>query len=405
MDYFQNRTSVITRIGTIDLILRSWWARHGTIILRFAIPIMAAVGIVFLAYEAWRLLWQQGYWGAIDLKLRHNEVIRWFAGKPVYDESKNAIYPPATYVILWPFLGWLSVTAARWLWAATTVGMVVWLVSLVVRESKAGTPQERAFMALVPLSMYATGATVGNGQLTIHLVLFLALGLLLLSSEPLSWRKELLGGVLFLWTLAKPSVSAPFFWIIVFNRTRAAWLIALAYGGLTLFAASFQEASLPMLLRDWQTNLGPGKRGKSNLQAWLANLGLMEWAFPVAALLLAALGLWTYLHRRVDFWLLLGVSALAARLWTYHNWYDDLLILLPMVALFRIAKTGASDGSDILAGVLFAITVLAMLAPGGLYLFPSPLNTIYVTGQVVVWFAVLFFLLDRARREKYAAAR
>jgi len=364
---------------------------------------MAVVAIVWLGYEVWRLLWQQGYWGAIDLKLRHNEVIRWFAGKSVYGELETSVYPPATYVMLWPFLGWLSITAARWFWAATTVGMVVWLVCLVVRESKADTAQERAFMALVPLSMYATGATIGNGQLTIHLVLFLVLGLLLLYSQPLGWQKELLGGVLFLWALAKPTVSAPFFWIIFFNRTRTAWLIAMAYGALTLFAASFQEASLPMLLRDWQTNFGLGKRGGSNLQAWLASLGLKEWAFPAALLALAALGLWTYRHRHVDLWLLMGVSALVARVWTYHRWYDDVLVLLPMVALFRIAKEGTSEGSALLAGVLFAITWLAMLAPGGLYLFPSPWNTVYLTGQVVVWFMVLVFLLDRARRERCAA--
>jgi hypothetical protein len=305
--------------------------------------------------------------------------------------------------MLWPFFGWPSVTPARWLWAVTTVASLCWLVYLVVRESKADTPQERAFMALVPLSMYATGATVGNGQLTIHLVLFLVLGLLLLYSQPLRWQKELLGGVLFLWTLAKPTVSAPFFWIIIFNRTRTAWLIALAYGGLTLFAASFQEASLPILLRDWLTNLGLGLRGESNLRAWLASLGLMEWALPAALLALAALGFWTYRHRHVDLWLLMGVSALVARVWTYHRWYDDLLVLLPMVALFRIAKEGTSEGSALLAGVLFAITWLAMLAPGGLYLFPSPWNSVYTTGQVLVWFMVLVFLLDRARRERCAA--
>ena len=383
--------------------LGSWWANHDRLLLRIAVSLMLVAAIVWLGYEFWRLLWQQGYWGAIDLKLRHNEVIRWFAGKSVYGELKTSVYPPATNVMLWPFLGWLSITTVRWFWAATTVGMVVWLACLVVWESKADTAQERAFMALVPLSMYATGATIGNGQLTIHLVLFLVLGLLLLYSQPLGWRKELLGGVLFLWTLAKPTVSAPFFWIIFFNRTRTAWLIALAYGGLTLFAASFQEASLSVLLRDWMTNRGQGLHGESNLQVWLASLGLKEWALPAALLALASLGFWTYRHRHVDLWLLMGVSALVARVWTYHGWYDDLLVLLPMVALFRIAKEKTSEGSALLAGVLFAITWLAMLAPGGLYLFPSPWNRVYTTGQVLVWFMVLVFLLDRARRDKCAA--
>ena len=406
MDYSQRRASVITWIGMIDLMLRPWWARHGPIILRSAVQFMAAVALAWLGYETWRLLWQQGYWGAIDLRIYHELIHDWFAGRPIYREVRTAIHPPATYVILWPFLGWVSVTSARWVWAVTTVAAVSWLICLVVRESRADTPLERAFVALMPLSMYATGATIGNGQLIIHLLPTLVFGLGLLDSRRLGWRTDLSAAVLFLWTLVKPSVSIPFFWIVLFcaGRLRAAVLVAIGYGGLTLFAASFQQSSFLTLLRDWLANPGLGLRGEANLQAWLVTLGLREWAFPAAALLLTALGLWTYLHRHVDCWLLLGVTALAARLWTYHRWYDDLLILLPMVALFRITKTGPSDGSDILAGVLLAVSVLAMLAPGGLYLFPSPWNTIYLSVQVFVWLAVLFFLLVRAGAKNMAAA-
>jgi hypothetical protein len=290
------------------------------------------------------------------------------------------------------------------MWAVTTIAALGWLVCLVVRESGANTRLERVFVALMPFSMYATGAAIGNGQLIIHLLPALLCGLLLLYSRPSGWRTDISAAFLMLLTLVKPTVSFPFFWLVLFtSRVRPAVLVVLGYVGLTVFAASFQHSSFSTLLRELLSQPTLGQRGQANLQAWLISLGLREWAFPAAAAVLAALGLWTYLHRRVDFWLLLGVAALAARLWTYHRWYDDLLILFPMVALFRIAKTGPSDGSDLLAGVLLAITVLAMLAPGGLYLFPSPWNTFYMSAQVVVWLAILSFLLDRARREKYAA--
>jgi hypothetical protein len=193
--------------------------------------------------------------------------------------------------------------------------------------------------------------------------------------------------------------------MICFKRPRTAVLIALAYVGVTVFAASFQEAGLTTVLRDWLSNPGLGHLGESNLQAWLSSLGLKQWSLPAAMVVLAAFGLWTYRHRHVDLWLLIGVSALVARFWTYHRWYDDLLILLPVMTLFRIAKEAPSDGTKVLAGALFAATLLAMLAPGGLYLFPHPWNTLYIAGQVVVWCAVLIFLLHRARRENYAAAK
>src|SRR5262245_52331772 len=100
--------------------LRDWWADHWTAILRAAIVLMVLAAIIRLGNEFPRLLWESGRTGAIDLKLRHEEVHRWFDGRPVYSELKST-YPPASYPILWPLLGWLAVTPARFLWAATTV--------------------------------------------------------------------------------------------------------------------------------------------------------------------------------------------------------------------------------------------------------------------------------------------
>ena len=54
-----------------------------------------------------------------------------------------------------------------------------------------------------------------------------------------------------------------------------------------------------------------------------------------------------------------------------------------MIALFRLAKQRPTTaGADVVAGILLAITMLVMLAPGGLFLFPPPWNMRYVAGQV-----------------------
>jgi hypothetical protein len=139
------------------------------------------------------------------------------------------------------------------------------------------------------------------------------------------------------------------------------------------------------------------------LVVWLCALGLGDYILPAMFFVLLALGFWTYCYRHVDLWLLLGVAGLVARFWTYHRWYDDLLFLLPMIALFRIAKdSSSSDRIQVLAGALLAITVLASIAPGGLYLLPAPWDTLYVDGQVVVWGCVLMSLLNFACRERNA---
>ncbi|HLC30005.1 MAG TPA: glycosyltransferase family 87 protein, partial [Dehalococcoidia bacterium] len=386
--------------------LRRWWASHGTMVLRLAVPLMAVAAVIWLGYEFWRLLWQATpIWksspvGAVDLRILHEWVRGWFAGRPLYWEQKGVTYPPATYVILWPLLGWLEVTPARWVWAATSAVALLWLVYLIVRESGASTRLERVFVALLPLSMYATGATVGNGQLIVHLLPALVAGLVLLRRERRGWRTELLGAALVLFSLVKPSVSIPFFWVVSFvpGTLRPALLVSLGYIALTLLAASFQDSSLLMLLSGWLEHVSKKAVGQkyayANLHTWLANFGLEEWNLPASILVLAFLGTWTYCYRHAELWLLVGVTALVARFWTYHAWYDDLLILLPMVTLFRIAKRSPlADGGDVAAGVLLALTALVTLAPGGLYLLPPPWKTVYVAGQITDWILVLVFLL------------
>jgi hypothetical protein len=371
---------------------------------------MLVAALVWLTYEFWRLLWQTGWWGAVDLRTLQGLVREWFAGRPVYSTSIDAIHPPATYALLWPLLGWLEFTPARWLWALTTIAALGWFSLLSVRESGAETRWERAIAALMPISAYATGAAIGNGQLIVHLLPMLVAGLLLLRRHEPNWHSDLLVGLVILFTLVKPSISAPFFWIVLFaaNSLRPAWVAALGYIALTGFALSFQHADLAALFGDWHARssvvaLTPGQGNVSNLHIWLSTLGLKQWILPASLLMLMILGVWIYQHRRVEIWLLLGVTAYVARFWTYHRWYDDLVILLPMIALFRLTKQCPRPGADILAGALLALTILAMLAPGGLFLFPPPWNMHYVAAQVVIWLMGLIFLAEQARFEKQSA--
>jgi len=385
---------------------RSWWADHRETLLRFAIALMVIAALLRLRNEFYRLLWDQGRTGAIDLKTLHKLVHQWFAGFPVYGEMRSG-YPPATYPILWPFLGWLAVTPARWLWAVTTVMALGCFAYLLVRESKADARLEQAFIVLLLLSMYATSTTIGNGQLIVHMLPALVAGLLLFHRRPCGWREDLLGAVLVLVTLVKPTISVPFFWIVLFvpGRLRPTLFLVLGYVALTVFAAGFQEAGVLSLLQDW---LARGSEwavvgGYANLHSWLAALGLDEWILPSSLLALVALGLWTHRHRHGDLWLLLGVAALVARFWTYHRLYDDLLILLPMIALFRIAKRGSSaSGGDVGAGVLLAVAWAAALAPASPLNSPTTLGLLFRAGQTIIWITMLIFLLDHARREKTA---
>ena len=340
----------------ISSVLQGRWADHRTRIMQIAIAFMIIATSLRVEFGFSRLLGEQAPTGAIDLKLRYDEVHSWFAGRLVYGELKGAMYPPASYVILWPFLGWSTLTSARWLWAATTVVALGWFAYLIVRESCADTLLEGIFVGLLPFSMYATSVAIGNGQFIIPLLPALVASLVLLHSGRRGWHAHLFAEVLVLMTLVSPAIAAPFFWIVMFvsNTLWPAVLVSLGYSILTLLAMSFQGVGLVSLLYGWSDRAVQGAvwgsvyGGYANLHSWLAAFGLQTWNRPASLLALAALGVWIYCHRHRDLWCLLGVTALVSRLWTYHRLYDDLLIVLPMITLFRIAKQSPSaDGSGV----------------------------------------------------------
>lgn len=397
-----------------DTALRTFWINYNTLILKISIALMSIAAIVWLGYEFWRFFWQPHYlgnWqihpGAIDLHFRYKELSNWFASIPVYTEMNNVIYPPASYLMLWPFLGWLEFEPAKLLWAVTSVAALCWLIYIIIQESGAHTSIERIFIALIPLSMYATGATIGNGQLILHISPFLITGILLINKEGNHLMGDLASSFMILFSLVKPTVSAPFFWLVLFRpgRLRPAVLVVVGYILLTLIAVVWQQASqlqtngpehdrttqnnFPSIFKPAINFLKTGisasiKAGESNLSIWMMQMGLKEWGFPASLILLLLLGLWIFLNRTTDIWILLGVTAIVARFWTYHRWYDDLLILLPMVGLFRLAKSSLiPHPQKISAGIILGLTMVLMIAPGGLYLLPNPLNMIWVNLQSV----------------------
>jgi hypothetical protein len=374
---------------------------------------MALFALPWLAMNVVKLLWEQGPWGAVDLKQRYNEVQLWFAGRPVYryqPGAASAVYPPASYIMLWPLLGWLTFPLARVVWAAMMGAALGGLGWLFVKESRAQTRLERIFVVLILLSMYATGFSFGHGQLTIFVLWGLVTGLILLSRDQLTWQEHLGVAVLILIALVKPTLSIPFLWLVLFlpGTLQPALFVVLGYTALTMLAISFQGFDLYALLQDWLSRglggaaYGAAEGGYGNVHSWLAFIRLEQWNLPVSLLMVLALGFWTYQYRRGDLWLLLGVTAIVARFWTYHRSYDDMLILLPMITLFRIARDRPSGTRfAVMAGLLLAITVISMFVPALIFVLPS-WKPLLKTSQTPVALLLLIFLLYWGRYEQRA---
>ncbi len=390
------------RRGEIAHRLRERWATHGSQLLLIAV-VLTAIGMSLrLLYFLPEMLWDYSLRSASDLRMRHVEVHTWFAGLPVYGAVESADYPPASYAILWPLLGWLPLAPARWLWAVTTLLGLGFLAYVCVRESKVSAPVQRLLMALLPFSIYPTAVTILTGQLGVYVLSALVAGLLLLRYGQGRWWEDLLASALLVASLVKPTLAAPFFWLVLIvpGRLRPAMLVSVGYAALTLFAATFQKAGLLALMQGWRGQESNIRivDGHTNLSKWLAVIGLTELILPVALAALLGLGVWVWRHRRVDFWLLLGVVALVARLWVHHRLYDDLLMLLPMITLFRLARKSPSpDGSDLTAGLLLAALLAAMLAPGEMLFELQGVWRFTQIGLGAIWLTVLVFFINQAR--------
>ncbi len=397
------------------------WQRHQKHFLWVVWGFLAISVINRLSKEFYRLLWVQGESGAVDLGVFAKAVKPWFSGVDVYHTIESAVYPPASYLMLYPFTGWLDFPSARVLWTIFTVVALVGLIYLTVRESKAETQSEKALVALLPL-FYATRATIGNAQLGIALIPLLVGGLLIFRQKQRGWGKDLLATGMVTWGMIKPNLSIPFAWILLFaypnQRFRPFILVSLLYGMLTLVASSFQPTHPLSLLLTWferarsGAEWGASEGGYANQQTMINQINQLTTASgnsiklsfslttPITLLFLIGLGVWIYYHRRVNLWLLLGVTGIIARVWTYHRQYDDIIMLLPTIAIYQIIKNHQRQGIKGGNWLLVLLFILAFV-PSNILEASPPWSSLFVTFQSLAWLFMLIFLIREAWREKH----
>ena len=386
-----------------------WWSLHRCRLLKIVAALMATAALLKLGMEFHRLVWESGPTGGVDLKHLHRWVAGWFSGQPDYQQSNAAQYPPATYIMLWPLIGWISFSSARWFWAVTSLGALAVIISLAVRISGARTRPEQTFVALLLLSINGTGVAIGSGQLILHLLPALLGSVLILERKPETWGADLVAAGLLTWAMIKPSVAAPLLLAVLLScgRWRPALLLLLMYAGLTLAAAAFQTQDLLGLLKSClakasaATTQFPATR---NVHALLVAVGLEKWMILSSSVIFVALGTWLYRYRAADRWVLIGVAGLVARMWTYHRSYDDVLILLPELALCRIAMESSSPGRRGLAEKLLVLCALAMLCPARFldrleWVWAWKWIWIFAGSHAILWLVVLAYLVNYVRHE------
>lgn len=367
--------------------------RH-TLLLALA-AVVAAGLIARLGLQVHRLLFEPQ--GPIDLLIYHRLIHGWFEGLPIYAQRRTAVHPPALFLLLWPIYGWLPAEATRWLYALTVFPVLGAFAAILLREAHPARRSERALLTLLVVGCYPSAITIGIGQITLYVLLAAIAGTFLVLREPPDAARDAVAAALFLVALIKPNLTMPFFWVIAFRKggIRPVVLALVGYFVATAVAMVLHGTSLDAmraLLLAWyfKGQGGFSTTGYGNLHSWLGDLGLNSWIFPASGVVFAAHGLWAWRHRDADPWVLIGVAAIVARIWAYHRLYDDLLLIFPLVALYRLAGN-APEGEGAGAWLLFALGAAALIGPATLLVESA------AWGLAALWFAQLLFLMRRAR--------
>ncbi len=396
------------------------WTRVLTLLLWLLAGLTFALGSLWMLYKFDQLLFDNRYLSAtptwpVDLMDTRQQIQGLFRGEPVYLTSNSAVYPPATYLALWPLLGWVDEWGARVVWALTTLVSLGWLGWLLIRTTGERAPVRRVLLALLPFVLLASGLTIGAGQLGNHVLPPLLLSLMLLPrpDQPARWGRDLLVACLFTLALVKPTFSAPFFWLIIFlpGRLRPAVLVVALYGALTVGMSLFQAANPVVLILQWlevgREGVVWGARtgGLNNVQAGAYWLGLLDYSIEISLLILAAWGGWVFFYRRQNAWLLIGATAIVARLWIYHRNYDDMLLLLPLIAFYRLTRTeGWRSPLGSISTIFLALGLFTLVIPFGSDRLPVMWVNAYQVAQVLIWLAMLLFFAMRVEQTRQRVA-
>lgn len=377
---------------------RAWWRR--------AVPIwLAAVGGTFAAARLFGsviYLLDGGAKDGLNLLQRREEVRGWFAGDAVYEALPTAVYPPGSLTLLWPLVGPWSDGGTFAVYLALTAVCVVALTWGLRRGSGAWAWA----LWLLGASALQGGILVGQLHL-LTLVAGCAAGLLAWRGrDDAGWTgADAVAGVLLAVAWIKPSSGLLFGAACLAWRWRALGVAGALHVLATLLAVAVRDESPVRLFEQWWFRAAEGARfgaahgGYGSIHDVVGAVHLGQLAgFATGAVLVAAT-VWTWLHRRVDPWIVLGVLGIASRFAMYHRSYDDLLLLPAVVAAARLAGRADLPPLAVHLGVAPLAAVAALWGTGVLWLWEVP--TLVITAGA----ALLGVLVVAAAAERGGGPR
>lgn len=270
--------------------------------------------------------------------------------------SPTATYPPSSLLMICLLGGWLPAGAVHGAW----LGLSALALFLLGRQLR-GPPDAPVAGGLAVCALLLAWPPIHESIRTLQFIVpvtwFIALMVQHLD------RRPNLAALCLAAALIKPSVALPF---TLLPLVRGRWTVVGLAGAIHLAATLAMGALVhtpPLdMIRDWLQIPGYMLQGAYSLQEVVNGLG---WDNTRAGMVLtlgfaACCAGWAALHRRARPADLAAFLSLASLLWTYHERYDSVLLLLPMLNLLDRLARGRRDPFDLLLASAFVVLGLAL---------------------------------------------
>jgi hypothetical protein len=249
--------------------------------------------------------------------------------------APGAVGYPAWSYFSGYLLFWLPWRATRIYFAGLQVLCLLWLLRWAFLQGGQVDRQCGAFCAAAVAATASICTTLANGQLGILVVALLAASIWF---DEAGWPYA--AGVLTGVACLKPNIAGPFLLCFVARQRWRAIAAALAYLSIASLWIWMAISTNPLETLGQMTRGGErfAQNGYGPITVAIA-LGMKpQLATPLIALTGAALtGAICAKYRRRPTLDLFAVAGVAARLWTYHQTYDNLSVIFLLVALSRLA--------------------------------------------------------------------
>jgi hypothetical protein len=269
-------------------------------------------------------------------------------------------YPPSSILVQIALYGWPSFLLTRWIFVAISLAAAA-VVAWWSRSLIGGPGATRWLLAGVALLNLGYSQTLVNGNYGILVVAALMLAFVLRKQHPIS------AGLLLGLAFVKPTISAPFLVLFVADRRYRALVVMTAFVVASVAVSVLLTGTSPLTLFE-QSLEGTARFARAPYAIWqlLRRLGAgtaAALAVNAAVFLIPfAAVVWRSVARRTveASWLALAALAgVVARLFTYHNSIDNVVLTFLVLALSRIALHRHSAS----AAAVAAAVVLSVLVP------------------------------------------